>query len=215
MLNLILKDLMYQKTLIRSVIILAFVLVCFQSQMSTDGIYFLMGFAFVYVIVEAVEKIEGFRKANNITNSLPISRKQIVISRYIEMVILQVFIQLLCYTISYLMKIFGYSNIMSFNKLLFVFEFITIIMCFNLLMDFSLRFKVSQIVTNILYFVIWMGSFTFFLKSHEDRFSNINKVMNFLSFDYYEMQLVVAAFTIIFFIVCLLLSIKFYEKKDI
>lgn len=215
MLNLILKDLMYQKTSIRSIVIIMFILFCFQGQLRTEGIYFLIGFAAAYITIEAVEKIEGFRKANNITNSLPVTRKQIVISRYIEVFILQVIAVVFCYVLSLLLSFFGNFNVISFNKLLFAFGFVSIIMCFNLLINFSLKYRVSQLASAILYIIIWISSFTFFLKSSEQDFNNVDKIINFLSFNYFEIQLAAAAFTTIFFIVCILLSIKFYEKKDI
>ena len=206
---------MYQKTSIRSIVIIMFILFCFQSQLRTDGIYFLMSFALVYVIVEGAGRVEGFRKANNITNSLPVTRKQIVISRYIEVLILQVVVVFFCYVLSFLLSIFGNFNVISFNKLLFAFEFVSIIMCFNLLINFSLKYRVSQLAAAILYIIIWTSSFTFFLKSSEQDFNNVDKIINFLGFNYFEIQPAAAAFTTIFFIVCILLSIKFYEKKDI
>ncbi|AYD39979.1 ABC-2 transporter permease [Clostridium fermenticellae] len=213
MFNLILKDLKYQRTNAISIFIIMLVIFFFHDQLNIYGMYFLISFSAVFIIIEAIQRIEGFRKVNNITNSLPVKRKNIVISIYAELILVQVFIMLIYCGLSYIL---GYNlKIIKLDKLLTGFEFITVVMSINLFVEFAINYKIAGLASTLLYGFIFGASFSFFIGNLEDNLDFIYGTINFFNINYFKLEILIFVSVILIFIMSMLLSIKFYEKKDI
>lgn len=207
MFNLIRKDMLHEKKYIKtSLIVIAFVLF-FLKDLKNNGVYFLVAFVILYSILGSVDIVEERQKVGYIINSLPVTRKEIVMSKYLKLIIITPIIIFILVGLSRILQRFGIAPL-EFKTAVYMFSIIIAIYSINYLFYFTFGAKISAMMQIIIYVLVWSFSFTFLVELSQKGFMNLIDRWN-------EYVGVIFASSIIIFAACGSLAIKLYERKDI
>lgn len=149
--------------------------------------------------------------------TMPISRKELILSKYL----LGIILGFVCLIIGFLLNIISYYflDIVITSKsiiIMFTYFFVTIIILFITLPIF---FKYGTQKARFVLFAIFSIPFLVILIAKTAKF-DFNKVSNYIenswltSLGIYSILALVIVFTLVIFIISLLISYKIYEKKE-
>ncbi|WP_050607970.1 ABC-2 transporter permease [Clostridium niameyense] len=204
-LNLLKKEFLQGKSGLKSIWAIVLVLIFLGNKLTTEGLYFYIIFSLVYMFSYTSDAMDNNYKGSYIINSLPVNRHEVVISKYLNRVLMIFIFTILCQPLSYILKGFGY-NPLSFKGAISIIVFITFINSINYLVYFSANSKVSQITSMILYPGICGSCFGFLSKSSH---LSISYIMNLFN-NYLFILLVV-----IILIISISVSLILYPIRDL
>ncbi|WP_163249149.1 ABC-2 transporter permease [Clostridium niameyense] len=204
-LNLLKKEFLQGKSGLKSIWVIVLVLIFLENKLTTEGVYFYIIFSSVYIFSYTSDAMDNIYKGNYIINSLPVNRHEVVISKYLNRVLITFIFTILCQVISYILKGFE-VNPLNFKVAISIIVFITLINSINYLVYFLANPKVSQITTRILYPGIFGGCFGFLSESSQ---LSISCIINFFT-NYLIILLVV-----IIFIISMSVSLILYPNRDL
>lgn len=207
MFDLIRKDMLHEKKYIKTSLIMIVFVLFFLKNLRNSGVYFLLAFLILYSLLGSVDIVEERQKVVYIINSLPVTRKEIVMSKYLKLIIITPIIIFVLLGLSRVLQRFGIAPL-EFKTALYMFSLIIVIYSINYLFYFTFGSKISAMIQSIIYILVWSFSFTFLLDLSQKGFINLIDKWN-------EYIGVIFASSIIIFVACASLAIKLYERKDI
>ena len=173
-----------------------------------EWLYFIIIMSVFYVLALIPLYYDMNNKSNSLIASLPITRKKIVIYKYLG-VFLYLFITIV-YVGIYLWIInkIGLMNVDYFNLFMIkkTIPYILISMSIVLLINFRFDMRIAQIANMIIYMGIILISFNLAQKTID---GGINQFVKFLDSSIF----LILSFGI--FILSMIFSIKLYENKDL
>ncbi|MBU5300138.1 ABC-2 transporter permease [Clostridium sporogenes] len=214
MLNLIKKDLIITKSyIIKALAILIFYIFIF-NEMDKQGIY-IIG---VYLIVQILISVSFFygerAKEDYILKSIPVKKKNVVLAKYISIIIYFIAFLILVYLSNFIVHILNFSDIIQSLKISTIFfslSTIFISMAIQLPIYFKLNYSKGRIINNFIYFGIFIAIYTLYDNNH---LNNYMKTYNVSNDRYQKFILIVTIISIILFIISSILSMRIYEKKE-
>lgn len=221
MLSLIFKDIILSKRKFIAVFITCFTINLFYSKALTI-IYVLMPLFTMYLLVDEGSFYDYRYNVNVMFSSLPIRRRDVVISKYIESIIFFIIGVAITVIFTKLFKVNGYSavNISSFNKLIGTKGIIVSCALSSVLLIstyFPVYFKCQYMKVRGIFLLVTMAIAALpiiFVKIIGS--ANIYKFITYFSKEPKWMIDVVTAIVLILILsISLNLSIRFYEKKDL
>ncbi len=214
MFNLIKKDILIQKGTFKLMLAYIFILIIVMGQMSSDGKYLIYIMTFVFSFVITSFFYDEKYKAQFILNSLPIKRRDIVLSKY-----LSVFI----YTIASFIIIGGIGGIIAvlhlpFNIGIIKLNVIKISFIASILMcsiNFPLLFKFGYRKGKFIFTVIYFGMFGVILSLFDKIDVELLKIYEFMNNNMTMINLISSILVILIFITSIIISISIYNKRDL
>lgn len=161
MFNLIRKEFMIQKKyLLYYVVYSIFMLFVFAASFneSSQSAYILAGISVAYMFIQYSCAIEDKNNSEKVLNSLPISRRIIVLSRYAAVMVFTMGVIILLSMIGYIVAKFGLMRIEAIGMI----DVITIIFTISILAGVYLPiyFKFGYIKAKILNIILFLGFFS-------------------------------------------------------
>ncbi len=214
MLNLIKKDLIITKSyIIKALAILIFYIFIF-NEMDKQGIY-IIGIYLIVQILISVSFFYGERaKEDYILKSIPVKKKNVVLAKYISIIIYFIAFLILIYLSNFIVHILNFSDIIQSLKISTIFfslSTIFISMAIQLPIYFKLNYSKGRIINNFIYFGIFIAIYTLYDNNH---LNNYMKTYNVSNDRYQKFILIVTIISIISFIISSILSMRIYEKKE-
>ncbi|MDU1322679.1 MAG: ABC-2 transporter permease [Clostridium botulinum] len=214
MLNLIKKDLIITKSyIIKALAILIFYIFIF-NEMDKQGIY-IIGIYLIVQILISVSFFYGERaKEDYILKSIPAKKKNVVLAKYISIIIYFIAFLILIYLSNFIVHILNFSDIIQSLKISTIFfslSTIFISMAIQLPIYFKLNYSKGRIINNFIYFGIFIAIYTLYDNNH---LNNYMKTYNVSNDRYQKFILIVTIISIILFIISSILSMRIYEKKE-
>lgn len=214
MLNLIKKDLIITKSyIIKALAILIFYIFIF-NEMDKQGIY-IIG---VYLIVQILISVSFFygerAKEDYILKSIPVKKKNVVLAKYISIIIYFIAFLILVYLSNFIVHILNFSDIIQSLKISTIFfslSTIFISMAIQLPIYFKLNYSKGRIINNLIYFGVFIATYMLYDNNH---LNNYMKTYNVSNDRYQKFILIVTIISIILFIISSILSMRIYEKKE-
>lgn len=203
--NLLKKELLQAKNYIKSCIFIVFILLIFAKDLIAEGLYFFIILGIVHVLTTSVDIMDGDKKGNYIITSLPVTRKEVVISKYLNGIVISVIATVFLKIISHLMTPLGIEPL-NFEIAFSIICIITLYNSISYLLYFCTNPKASQIIRIIIYGGIFGGSFGFFSKDSNKDFTLFRYISN--------SKLAILSIVLIF-IISIFISLKVYENKDL
>ena len=195
------------KQRISLIFLVPFFLLSIDTQ-NMEWLYFIIIMSVFYVLALIPLYYDMNNKSNSLIASLPITRKKIVIYKYLG-VFLYLFITIV-YVGIYLWIInkIGLMNVDYFNLFMIkkTIPYILISMSIVLLINFRFDMRIAQIANMIIYMGIILISFNLAQKTID---GGINQFVKFLDSSIF----LILSFGI--FILSMIFSIKLYENKDL
>lgn len=206
--NLMKKDLYLSKKYFRSVFLIIFLVLLFGKNLQSRGIYFLLIVASIYVLMSAADNYDDVKNGKYIINSLPVNRKEIVVSKYSINIIMVIVILSFWMIISNLIFYFNLPlNIkpLTIKFSLSILSFIIIYGSLNYLIYFCIGGNKGSLVKTLLYIIIWAFSFDLFGKYNKLNWGLIN-----------DMKYVVVGLfiSLIVMFISMSIAIRIYDRKD-
>ncbi|HHW02418.1 MAG TPA: ABC-2 transporter permease [Thermoanaerobacterales bacterium] len=219
MLNLVLKDFLVQKkTPLISIIYSVFFFIVFRGDVFKDFVYIMGSVAISYIYLMYTVNLDEKNKSDLIINSLPVTRRQVVMARYLFYIAV-IFIGIL------IMSLVGMilKTVPGFPDLAYVKpqDFVTAFFMIGILASFHtpLAYKFG---INARYFdmAIFFGLFFApgFLADYIKRHSGLDTINHFMNLtqhsNWNSIGLAAAGFTLIIIMISLAISIKIYESRE-
>ncbi|AUM96698.1 TPA: ABC-2 transporter permease [Clostridium botulinum] len=214
MLNLIKKDLIITKSyIIKALAILIFYIFIF-NEMDKQGIY-IIGIYLIVQILISVSFFYGERaKEDYILKSIPVKKKNVVLAKYISIIIYFIAFLILVYLSNFIVHILNFSDIIQSLKISTIFfslSTIFISMAIQLPIYFKLNYSKGRIINNLIYFGVFIAIYMLYDNNH---LNNYMKTYNVSNDRYQKFILIVTIISIILFIISSILSMRIYEKKE-
>ncbi len=202
MLNLILKDILIQKSTL--IIYIATILLYLLVNVSPVFIVFVYSVVFILNAFSSDEK----DNANILLNSLPYTRKEIVSSKYIGALIFTGLFICYTYLANYLLN--GTVVLILWKEILLNMGLVMIAISFILPISYKFKTKYLTIIC-IALVGIYMVVINYFVPNFNDRLRTL--VQNFMTVQELQLYLFATIITVLLFISSWLLSIRIYERK--
>lgn len=202
MVNLIFKDILIQKKMI--LLYIATIILYLLIDVSLVRIGFLYSLAFITMAFSYDEK----DNANILLNSLPYTRKEIVSSKYIGVLIHVSIIIIITYLGNVLLN--GKGALFLWKDILLIIGLVMVAMSFILPICYQFKTQSLMIAVGIL-FGLYMVTINFLFPSFKDTLSELTQ--RFLTLQDIQMYVVATLTIIILYFVSWLLSIFIYERK--
>lgn len=202
MLNLILKDILIQKSTF--IIYIATILLYLLVNVSPVFIVFVYSVVFILNAFSSDEK----DNANILLNSLPYTRKEIVSSKYIGALIFTGLFICYTYLANYLLN--GTVVLILWKEILLNMGLVMIAISFILPISYKFKTKYLTIIC-IALVGIYMVVINYFVPNFNDRLRTL--VQNFMTVQELQLYLIATIIIIFLFISSWLLSIRIYERK--
>lgn len=202
MLNLILKDILIQKSTL--IIYIATILLYLLVNVSPVFIVFVYSVVFILNAFSSDEK----DNANILLNSLPYTRKEIVSSKYIGALIFTGLFICYTYLANYLLN--GTMVLILWKEILLNMGLVMIAISFILPISYKFKTKYLTIIC-IALVGIYMVVINYFVPNFNDRLRSL--VQNFMTVQELQLYLIATIIIIFLFISSWLLSIRIYERK--
>lgn len=202
MLNLILKDILIQKSTL--IIYIATILLYLLVNVSPVFIVFVYSVVFILNAFSSDEK----DNANILLNSLPYTRKEIVSSKYIGALIFTGLFICYTYLANYLLN--GTMVLILWKEILLNMGLVMIAISFILPISYKFKTKYLTIIC-IALVGIYMVVINYFVPNFNDRLRTL--VQNFMTVQELQLYLIATIITVLLFISSWLLSIRIYERK--
>ena len=202
MLNLILKDILIQKSTL--IIYIATILLYLLVNVSPVFIVFVYSVVFILNAFSSDEK----DNANILLNSLPYTRKEIVSSKYIGALIFTGLFICYTYLANYLLN--GTVVLILWKEILLNMGLVMIAISFILPISYKFKTKYLTIIS-IALVGMYMVVINYFVPNFNDRLRTL--VQNFMTVQELQLYLIATIITVLLFISSWLLSIRIYERK--
>jgi len=177
---------------------------------SSMGSLILVGFTFFITAIEIEERAKSFR----IIHSLPVTRKESVVARYVGSLILSV-LSILALNILYL----GLSNFMSIaykltdyksmvNCMMAIISTSSIVM----VLTYALGYNAARIANFLLFFPLFIIYTGLFSGSSNEFLNNISSFANNIGTSMLTLKIIIA---FLIYLLSMMLSIFIYEQRDL
>ncbi|BDB02764.1 ABC-2 transporter permease [Clostridium botulinum] len=214
MLNLIKKDLIIIKSYIIKVlaILALYIFVC--NEMDKQGMY-IIGIHLIVQILISISFFYGERaKEDYILKSIPVKKKNVVLAKYISIIIYLIAFLILVYLSNFIIYILNFSDIIQSLKISTIFfslSTIFISMAIQLPIYFKLNYSKGRIINNFIYFGIFLAIYMLYDNNHLNNYMKTYNVSNSI---YEKFILISIIISINLFIISAILSMRIYEKKE-
>ncbi|MDM5250785.1 MULTISPECIES: ABC-2 transporter permease [unclassified Lysinibacillus] len=202
MVNLILKDILIQKKLIlfyiATIILYLWIDTSLVHIVSIYSVVFIMN-AFSYDEKDNV---------NTLLNSLPYTRKEIVSSKYVGVLIFTVLFIIITSLGDFLLN--GREVLFLWKDILLIIGLVMVAMSFMLPISYKFKTKYSLIAAGVL-FGIYLVTIKFLIPNFNDQLREL--IQKFMTLQETQMYFVAILTTVILYIGSWLLSIRIYERK--
>ena len=224
MFNLVLKDILMQKKSNKDLmiaILLNFTVICILQFLGAASVYILTPAIFANSLITSSC---GFGERNDVDrmiNSLPVSRKEIVISKYLSSFVFVVIGIAITILFASVIKFSGLSHInrfMNLTDIIIVSIFIVIYSCVYLPIYLWLGYLKSQLINKILnYFIFICLTMTVVIVTVIDNGTAKDSLMNFVILPNFQLYMVISflCFSIILISISIFTSLKIYLNKDL
>ncbi|NFA61855.1 ABC-2 transporter permease [Clostridium sporogenes] len=214
MLNLIKKDLIIIKSyIIKALAIFLFYIFIF-NEMDKQGIYIIA----IYLIVQILISVSFFygerSKEDYILKSIPVKKKNVVLAKYISIIIYLIAFLILVYLSNFIVYILNFRDIiqsLQISTIFFSLSVIFISMAIQLPIYFKLNYSKGRIINNFIYFGVFLVIYMLYDNNHLNNYMKTYNVSNSI---YEKFILISTIISIILFIISAVLSMKIYEKKE-
>lgn len=161
MLNLLKKDLLLQKR--ASLLYLLFVSFFLASSPFDDATLLMAVLVVTYIVTFNSIALEEKSEAGVLLNSLPLKRSTIVLSKYVMVYLLALFVLALKLIIVAVMQVTGLGSVLhdtdwTVTSVLMAFIVVTLMYSFNLPIVFKYGYLKSRFISAIIYFALFFGS---------------------------------------------------------
>lgn len=226
MLNLIKKEFIIQKKYLFYYIfysIFIFVIFSMSSNESAKSAYILAAVSVTYIFIQYSCAIEDRNNSERILNSLPISKKSIVLSKYFSLMIFSIIAVILSIVSGYIISKLDFIKV----ELIGIIDIVTIFFIVSILagLYFPVYYKFGYIKAKILNIIIFLGFFSSsMLVGQLLKHFAVNDMMNSASAgtigrlfsEYGDMgiYIILLGIGLLILIVSALLSITIYKRKE-
>lgn len=213
MLNLIRKDLIITKSyMIKALAVLIFYIFAF-NEINKQVMYLMGMYLIVHVLISASFSYGEIAKEDYILRSIPINKKDIVLAKYVSVIVYFVAYLILIYLINFAINILNFDNIIKpiqISTIYFSLSVIFISAAIQLPIYFKFSYNKWRVVNGIIYVLFFSMIFKL-----NDNSSLINYIgnNNFTNNAFWEISLIPIIVSIILFSISSILSIRIYEKK--
>ena len=219
MFNLVLKDILIQKKCTKDLmiaILLNFTIICILQFLGAASIYILTPSIFANSLITSSC---GFGEKNDVDkmiSSLPVSRKEIVISKYLSSFVFLIIGIVITILFASIIKFSGLSHInrfMNLTDIIIVSIFIVIYSCVYLPIYLWLGYLKSQLINKILnYFIFICLTMTVVIVTVIDNGTAKDSLMNFVILPNFQLYMVISflCFSIILISISIFASLKIY-----
>ncbi|OFI07075.1 hypothetical protein CLOACE_04800 [Clostridium acetireducens DSM 10703] len=207
MFNLLRKEMIQGLSNIKHTLGLLVVLIILGKQLIPEGIYFYIILGIVYVLTNTADTMDEFKKGVYIINSLPVTRKEVVFSKYLSGTIICILVTAIFQIITYVGGPFGLP-VLKFYPAFIIICFITFYNAISYLLYFCIPFRISNILRIIVYTITYGFCFGFLSKSSQKETLDM---INGLGLNF---NLIVLGILMLFAI-SMFVSLRVYENKDL
>lgn len=224
MFNLVLKDILMQKKSTKDLmiaILLNFIIICILQFLGAASVYILTPSIFA---ISLITSSCGFGERNDVDrmiNSLPVNRKEIVISKYLSSFIFLIIGIVITIIFASIIKFSGLSHInrfMNLTDIIIVSIFTVVYSCVYLPIYLWLGYLKSQLINKVLnYFIFICVTITVGIVTLIDNGTAKDSLMNFVILPNFELYMVMSFLccSIILISISIFTSLKIYINKDL
>lgn len=214
MFKFIYKDLALQKSTIRFMLVFLVVVLVIMNTMDSDGKYLVFATSVVYCLTITGFAYDEKAKGEYIINSMPVTRDEVVLSKYFSMLIYTVWVVIFIGLLGYLINILGLNiglRMMNLKVIRNILIANVLICSINFPVIFKFGYRKGKIVGTLTYIVLFSCTAAAFDVSSKDSPSILmtlgtgSAAVNVLIF------VTLAAIALI----SLITSMKVYETKDL
>ncbi|GEM_PF-5398143 len=161
MLNLLKKDLLLQKRV--SMIYLVFIIFFLASSPFDEATLLMAVLVVTYIVTFNSIGLEEKSEAGVLLNSLPLKRSTIVLSKYVMIYLLALFVFALKWLIGAVMRVAGFGSLIqdsdwSLASILMALIVVTLMYAFNFPIVFKYGYLKSRFISSLIYFVLFFGT---------------------------------------------------------
>ncbi|MBW9144558.1 ABC-2 transporter permease [Clostridium sp. CM027] len=224
MVNLVLKDILMQKKSTKDLmiaILLNFTIICILQFLGAASVYILTPSIFANSLITSSC---GFGERNDVDrmiNSLPVSRKEIVISKYLSSFVFLIIGIAITILFASIIKFSGLSHInrfMNLTDIIIVSIFTVVYSSVYLPIYLWLGYLKSQLINKVLnYFIFICLTITVVIVTLIDNATAKDSLMNFVILPNFELYMVISFLcsSIILISISIFTSLKIYINKDL
>ncbi|MCB2361143.1 ABC-2 transporter permease [Clostridium estertheticum] len=224
MVNLVLKDILMQKKSTKDLmiaILLNFTIICILQFLGAASVYILTPAIFA---ISLITSSCGFGERNDVDrmiNSLPVSRKEIVISKYLSSFVFLIIGIAITILFTSIIKFSGLSHInrfMNLTDIIIVSIFTVVYICVYLPIYLWLGYLKSQLISKVLnYFIFICLIIIVVMVTLIDNGTAKDSLMNFVILPNFELYMVISFLccSIILISISIFTSFKVYINKDL
>lgn len=217
MINLIRKDfaLTFKMRSLIAFVLYFFLLITLADNLNSDSRYILIITTIAYFLSSETFIYDDKTKSNYIINSLPIKRSDVVISKYLS-IIVYIIVAIISVGLAGALisstKLISGVNLINLEVIKYVILSSFIIMAINFPIYFKYGFRQAKLLNFIIYFTF------FILINAAQSILSLEPVQSFVTFVEKNSTVINSlslVIVLIFTIISMLISIKIYDKKDI
>ncbi|EYE89012.1 hypothetical protein Q428_04720 [Fervidicella metallireducens AeB] len=222
MLNLILKDILIQKkSLFIGFVYSLFVFLIFKTNTfpQENGKFIFGAVSIAYIFATYSIEYDEKNNCHWILNSLPLRRKEIVLAKYISLVIYNVIGISMMLITGRILSIIGFNlgnYVVDLKSILYVFQSTFLAFSFFYPIYFKISYSKTRYINTIVYLtVVFLPSFFDFLFKNMEGISNLKFLfeMTLNKWDITQ-QSMLLAFIIAFTVISVFISIRNYSEKN-
>lgn len=215
MINLIKKDILIQKKVFPFLCIFV-IIFALNSQINSHGSLYILGVTIGYILTIGALAYDETYKGNILINSLPITRKDVVISKYIAIFFFTAFSLIFLTFMALIFNLIGFSdltiNYISFTDIKIITS--TVLILSSIMIPVFLKFgtKLGKLFNFIVFFIFFSIS-SFIMQNKDESF--IKNTLNFIINNNGANLTIIGI--VILTCICILsmyFSFKIYENKD-
>lgn len=212
--RLIMKDIYLQKSSIRFMLIYLVIVIVLMDSYPMDGKYFVFIITIAYAFSIIAFAYDEKAKGEIVINSLPVSRKDVVLSKYISFFAYTFAITVVCALVGIILNILKFPVNISVMKLTVIKPLITaaiILSSINFPFYFRFGYQKGRLVSTITFMAVFIGSMTFFNAAENKKCS----LSGILSGSKPVLDIIWFAVLGVIFAISIMLSTAAYEKRDL
>ncbi|WP_027624176.1 ABC-2 transporter permease [Clostridium lundense] len=214
MLNLIFKDIIVQKR--NLLFMLLYLIICifaFRS-MPSQAILYVITLTYIFFFITGSYSYDEKNKSHLMISSLPITRKEIIISKYISIIIYNIVSLFVVFIFILLAKLLNLPLTTEFFTLNDVINIFTVSLILGSIM-FPIYSKFTVTKSKLLTFIIYFSFFTFTSSlSSSSKENTVSITGRFLKL-IFNNNLIFLAIVFIIYLLSMYVSIKIYESKEL
>ncbi|NEZ47009.1 ABC-2 transporter permease [Clostridium niameyense] len=203
--NLLKKELLQAKVYVKHAFLLTLLYVFLGRNFNLDGLYFFIILPAIYTITASIDIMDGQKKGSYIINSLPVTRREVVISKYLSSLIYTIIATIILKVITHAINPFGIKPL-DFKVALNIILGITLYNTFSYVLYFCFNNKISQIITLLVYTLMCIGSFMIFTTRLSGKLNFIIEILNS------NLRILIV---VLICLISVIVSLNVYEKKDL